>query len=221
MDRKIPSATNQTDDTLGDAEDQGLGRRAFLQGATAAAALGALGTTPVLADDDDGIGQIRIGVANAVTPTPGIAQPSHIDPDFAVQLLATAEDPLENPSGVIAKFGILTTGVRTEPDQNVYIRFPRNPGGPTPGYNYGRNFLYQGHENAGNLAYVSRINLDVNDPAHRITLLTPVNPQTGLTGFNAIDGCTYLPLKFLFTQETSSAGNGTGAVIQITPGGRR
>ena len=183
-------------------------------------ALVALAATPVWADDDDGIGKIRVGVPNAVTPTPGVAQPSVIDPDFAVRLLATAENPLENPSGVITKFGILSTGVRTEPDQNTFIKFPQNPGGPTPGFDYGRNFLYQGHENGGNLAYVTRINLDVTDPAHRITLLTPVNPATGLTGFNAIDGSTFNPFTntFLFTQETSANLNGTGAVIQITPG---
>src|SRR5262249_14166287 len=151
-------------------------------------ALVALAATPVWADDDDGIGKIRVGVTNAVTPTPGVAQPSVIDPDCAVRLLATAENPLGNPSRVITNFGILSTGDRTEPDQNTFIKFPQNPGGPTPGFDYGRNFLYQGHENGGNLAYVTRINLDVTDPAHRITLLTPVNPATGLTGFNAIDG---------------------------------
>src|SRR5262245_66233165 len=90
-------------------------------------ALVALAATTVWADDDDGIGKVRVGVPNAVTPTPGVAQPSVIDPDFAVRLLATAEDPLENPSGVITKFGILTTGVRTEPDENTFIKFPQNP----------------------------------------------------------------------------------------------
>jgi len=183
-----------------------------------AIAVMALAATPVWADDD-GVGQIKVGVPNAVTPTPGVAQPSLIDPDFAVRLLATAEDPLENPSGVITKFGVLTTGVRTEPDQNTFLVFPNNPGGPTAGFNYGRRFLYQGHENGGNLAHVTRINLDVTDPAHRINLLTPVNPATGLTGFNAIDGSTYNPFTntLLFTQETSANLNGTGAVIQITP----
>ena len=177
-----------------------------------------IAATPVWADDD-GVGKIKVGVPNAVTPIPGVAQPTLVDPDFAVRLLATAEDKLENPSGIITKFGILASGVRTEPDQNTFVVFPHSPGGPTADFNYGHRFLYQGHENAGNLAYITRINLDVNDPAHRITLLTPVN-GSGLTGFNAIDGSTFNPFTntLLFTQETSSAGNGTGAVIQVTTG---
>src|SRR4051794_30764500 len=58
----------------------------------------------------------------------------------------------------------------------------------------------------------------VTDPVHRIPLLTPVDPKTGLTGFNSIDGSTYDPFtkKLLLTQETSSSSNGTGAVIQVT-----
>ena len=105
--------------------------------------------------------------------------------------------------------------MNTEPDENLYLKFSQNPGGPTPGFNYGRNFLYQGHENAGNLAYVTRINLDVTDPAHRITLLTPVNPATNLTGFNRIDGSTWNPFTktLLFAQEDSTL----GGIIQITP----
>ena len=174
-----------------------------------------LAGTPTLADEDDGIGKIKTGVPNAVTPVPNSAQPSLIDPDFALRTVAIGTDPLENPSGVITKFGQLASGVNTEPDENLYLKFSQNPGGPTPGFNYGRNFLYQGHENAGNLAYVTRINLDVTDPAHRITLLTPVNPTTGLTGFNRIDGSTWNPFTktLLFAQEDSAL----GGIIQITP----
>ena len=174
-----------------------------------------LAGTPTLADEDDGIGKIKIGVPNAVTPVPNSAQPSLIDPDFALRTVAIGTDPLENPSGVITKFGQLSSGVNTEPDENLYLKFSQNPGGPTPGFNYGRNFLYQGHENAGNLGYVTRINLDVTDPAHRITLLTPVNPATNLTGFNRIDGSTWNPFTktLLFAQEDSNL----GGIIQITP----
>jgi hypothetical protein len=54
----------------------------------------------------------------------------------------------------------------------------------------------------------------VTDPAHRITLLTPVG-QDGTTGFGTIDGSTWNPFThtLLFTQER---GNG-GAPIEITP----
>ena len=121
--------------------------------------------------------------------------------------------PLENPSGVITNFGLLSTGTPTEPDENLYLQFASSLGGPTPGYDYGRHFLFQGHENAGNLAYVTRVNLDITDPAHRVTLLTPVD-NTGLTNFNSIDGSTYDPFtdSLFFTQEAGS----NGGVIEIS-----
>ncbi|MBR0775249.1 DUF839 domain-containing protein [Bradyrhizobium diazoefficiens] len=125
---------------------------------------------------------------------------------------------MENPAGIFIKFGILSDTTRTEPDQNTYLVLEQNPGGPSPGFDYGRHFLFQGHENGGGQAYITRVNLDVNDPNHRITLLTPGNGAS--TGFSSIDGSTFNPFTktLLFTQETSSAGNGTGKVIQVTLG---
>ena len=38
----------------------------------------------------------------------------------------------------------------------------------------------------GNLAYISRINLDVLDPAHRVTLLTPVDATTHIVNKSVI-----------------------------------
>src|SRR5215510_14412641 len=166
--------------------------------------------------DTDGVGRIEDGVpaANAATGSPA----TQIDPDFKTRVIATGNDPLENPVGVFVKFGMLSDGTRTEPDQNTYLVLDRNPDGPTAGFDYGRHFLFQGHENGGNRAYITRINLDVTDPNHRITLLTPGNGTT--TGFSSIDGSTFNPFTktLLFTQETSSAGNGTGKVIQVTLG---
>ncbi len=173
----------------------------------------ALATAPALAGGDDGVGRIEDGVpsANAKGTAPTT---SRIDPDFSTKVVAAGTDPLENPSGVITHYGLLSDGTLTEPDENTYLKLDRNPGGPTAGYDYGRRFLIQGHENAGNRAYVTRINLDVpRGDIHRITLLTPVD-ATGLTHFNAIDGSTYDPFTntLLFTQETGAA----GGVVQIT-----
>jgi len=172
-------------------------------------------TAPAFAETD-GIGRIEAGVpaANAASGAPA----TKIDPAFKTQGIAASNDPLENPSGVFIKFGMLSDTTGTEPDQNTYLVFDHNPGGPTPGFDYGRHFLFQGHENGGGKAYVTRINLDVKDPSHRITLLTPGDGVT--TGFSAIDGSTFNPFTktLLFTQETSSAGNGMGKVIQLTPG---
>jgi len=133
-------------------------------------------------------------------------------PEFAPAVVVEGVDLLENSSSVITKFGNLSTGARTEPDENTYLILDHNPGGPTEGYDYGRHFLFQGHENSGNLAYITRINLDVASPDHRITLLTPVGVN-GLTGFNSIDGSTWDPFSrtLLFAQEAG----GNGGVIEM------
>jgi hypothetical protein len=180
--------------------------------------LGAVALTTLVAGSaraDEGVGQIDDGVpsANLKVGTPSTV----IDPDFSLNVIATGIEPLENPSGVITNFGMLSNGTLTEPDENTYLVLKHNPGGPTPGFDYGRRFLFQGHENGSPLAYITRINLDVpRGSPHRITLLTPVDPATGQTGFGSIDGSTYDPLTktLLFAQEASSS----GGVIQVTLG---
>lgn len=139
--------------------------------------------------------------------------PNVVAPGFFLSRVAQGTDPLENPSGVITQFGFLSDATKTEADENTYLVLEHNPGGPTPNYDYGRRFLFQGHENSGNKAYVTRINLDVTDAAHRITLLTPVGSDA-LTHFNSIDGSTWDPFThtLLFTQEAGA----NGGVIEIT-----
>jgi hypothetical protein len=158
-----------------------------------------------------------VAEANPSNPPAQSEQPNRIGNNLALQLVAQGSDLLENPSGVITTLGYLndTNKTRTEPDENTYLVFDHNPGGPTVGYDYGRHFLFQGHENSGNLAYMTRINLDVLDPAHRITLLTPVDATTQLTGFNSVDGSTWNPFTrtLLFTMEAGT----NGGVVEITP----
>jgi hypothetical protein len=178
-----------------------------------AVALSALAAGAAMADD--GVGHVDIGVpaANAKVGTPSTT----IEPDFRLDVVAAGIEPLENPSGPITFFGKLSDGTLTEPDENTYLVLDHNPGGPTPGFDYGRRFLFQGHENGSPLAYITRINLDVpRGTPHRITLLTPVNPSTNQTGFGSIDGSTYNPFTktMLFTQEAGS----NGGVIQVTLG---
>jgi len=71
---------------------------------------------------------------------------------------------------------------------------------------------FSGHENSGNLAYVTRINLRWASPDHRFTLLTPVDAN-GLTNFNSIDGSTWDPFYWnhAFTQEAGA----NGGVIEM------
>src|SRR5215813_3793965 len=133
-------------------------------------------------------------------------------PEFTPALVVEGIDLLENSSDVITEYGKLSDGTNTEPDQNTYLILDHNPGGPTPDYDYGRHFLFQGHENSGDRAYVTRINLDVAHPDHRITLLTPVGAD-GFTHFNSIDGSTWDPFTgtLLFTQEAGA----NGGVIEM------
>ena len=53
-----------------------------------------LAGTPTLADEDDGIGKIKTGMPNAVTPVPNSAQPSLIDPDFALRHCRDRDRPV-------------------------------------------------------------------------------------------------------------------------------
>lgn len=154
------------------------------------------------------------GVGSANPRYPGVAQPNRVAAGFTPRLLARGLDLLENPSGVITNFGFLNDAPpmpieasKTEPDENTYLVLDHNPGGPTAGFDYGRHFLFQGHENAGDLAYVTRVNLDVADPRHHETLLTPVGAD-GKTHLNRIDGSSWNPFSrtLLFTQENGNLG---------------
>src|SRR5215510_1395981 len=108
--------------------------------------------------------KLKGGVVKTNPAIPATKNSDNILPEgFSLRKIAEGTDPLENPSGVITTFGNLNnpSATATEPDQNTYLVLDENPGGPTPGFDYGRQFLFQGHENTGNLAYVTRINLDV------------------------------------------------------------
>jgi hypothetical protein len=92
---------------------------------------------------------------------------------------------------------------KTEPDKNTYLRFKDSLTGADPGYYYGQNFLFQGHE-SGSPGYITRINLDA-DADHRVTLLATKD----VTGANlaTIDGITWEPWakRLLLTTENANA----------------
>src|SRR5437773_8724501 len=167
-------------------------------------ALGAMAASNAAADHVRVFNEKVSGVPAA---NPVVISNNVLSPEFTDGLVDQGSDVLENPSGVITTFGNLDDGTNTEPDQNTYLILDHNPGGPTPDYDYGRHFLFQGHENSGDLAYVTRINLDVASPDHRITLLTPVDAG-GLTHFTRTDGSTWNPFTrtLLFTQENGNLG---------------
>jgi hypothetical protein len=168
--------------------------------------------------------------AAAAIPPPGVPNANHrvghpankVAPGFTLVKVVQGSDRLENPSGLITKLGFLNDGAtqpveptKTEPDQNTYLVFKNGLPGPTHGYHYGTHFLFQAHEGGSDIGYVTRVNLDVTDPAHRITLLTPVGGD-GLTHLNALDGTTWDPFShtLLATQENGS----DGGAIELTVG---
>jgi hypothetical protein len=181
----------------------------------AAAALAALASIAALAQAAPHFVPHGVAAANARAGHP----PNVVADGYRLRRLVQGSDQLENPSGLFDTFGYLNDAVaphleatKTEADENTYLVL-HHPGGPTPGYDYGRHFLFQGHEAGGGHAYVTRVNLDVKDPAHRITLLTP--GDGGTTGFSSLDGSTWDPFaqQLLFTQEAG----GSGGVFQLSP----
>jgi hypothetical protein len=183
-------------------------------------ALGAAAATAVLVGAAVAVAQIVSGVPNA---NPRSGSPANVMASgFKLQRVVNGNDNLENSAGIFSRYGYLddstlqTDGqpTKTEPDQNTYLVTSRNPGGPTAGYDYGHRFLIQGHEvftpsgATYNRAYFTRINLDVKDPEHRITLLNPLASDATDSGVRSIDGSTYDPFtgQLLFTAEAGNLG---------------
>jgi hypothetical protein len=153
--------------------------------------------------------------------SPGIGAPNGLSPELLESAVAQGSWPLENPSGKIAYYGYLNDGPmvplpgttveasKTEPDKNTYLVL-KGQHGPDGYYDYGREFLFQGHETGA--GYITRINLQA-DPAHRVTLLASTD-MNGLP-LPTFDGSAWDPFskRLLFTAELGSK----GGVWQATP----
>jgi hypothetical protein len=111
----------------------------------------------------------------------------------------------DNPSGV-THYGYNTSNggpltqdqheaFKTEPDKNVYLVFN------------GHHYLYQGHE-GGPQGYVTRIDLDADDPLQRVSLVSDVDSSGG--PLPVFDGITWDPFshQLLVTTEESSPDGG-------------
>ena len=154
---------------------------------------------------------IGIPSANPDSGTP----PNRIVNGYQLVKTAVGSDPLENPSGPITTFGRLSDDTATEPDGNTYLVLPGGVGGPTPDTTTATTSCSRAMRTATISPTSRRVNLDVSDPAHRITLLTPTGAD-GLTHFSALDGTAWDPFTrtLLFTQE-----NGTdGGVVELEAG---
>jgi hypothetical protein len=193
-------------------------RRTWIVAAIAVAAVAAV--TAALSQD----GLSLTGVA-ANTKSDGYAPASRLSPELAQIAVAQGSTKLENPSAVTSYYGYDNDTVnaagepqmvptpasptseahKTEPDKNTYLDFKNGLKGADAGYDYGKHFLFQGHEGgAGGAGYITRINLDA-DAAHRVTLLA-TKDATGAP-IATIDGSTWDPRaqRLLFTTENTGA----------------
>ena len=174
-------------------------------------------------------------VSTANVKLTGMATPTILSPELAQIVVAQGSMKLENGTSAFPFYGyngdgpmlpapgaIQATGsnveaTKTEPDKNVYLVL-KGQRGADRGYEYGKRFLFQGHEGGVNnpntgakMGYVTRINLDA-DGAHRVTLLA----DSDINGkpLPTIDGITWNPFaqRLLLTAE----GGNKGGVWQAT-----
>ena len=162
-------------------------------------------------------------VQTANTKSDGYAPASKLSPELIQTAVAQGSTRLENPSALTSYYGYYndtlnaagqpqmlptpttpTEAQKSEPDKNTYLVFNRLAGADQ-NYDYGRHFLFQGHElGSGGASYITRINLDA-DAAHRVTLLATKDANGAPIA--GIDGSTWDPWahRLLFTTENSSA----------------
>jgi hypothetical protein len=170
-------------------------------------------------------GPALTSVPAANTKSPGYAPPDVLSPELRQTAVAQGSTRLENPSALTSYYGydndVLnpagqpvmvptpTSGGKeahkTEPDKNTYLVFKNGLSGANPSYDYGTDYLFQGHEGgAEGHSYITRINLDA-DSAHRVTLLADHDSEGNPLA--TIDGSTWDPWakRLLLSTENSSA----------------
>ncbi|MEQ1947266.1 MAG: phosphatase [Bryobacteraceae bacterium] len=170
-------------------------------------------------------------VPSANAKSAGTAQPNVLSPQLTQTVVAQGSMRLEIPSGITAGvfkyYGYNDDGVnamvptasgsrvefrKTEPDKNVYLTL-RKQSGADPAYNYGRHFLFQGHE-TGVSGYLTRINLDA-DSTHRVTLMA--NKDINGAEMPTFDGITWYPFsqQLLLTSEDAVNGGVWQATLDV------
>ncbi|WP_127359196.1 phosphatase [Actinacidiphila soli] len=164
----------------------------------------------------------------AVSDVRGITAPNVLSLGLTESAVAQGSLKLENPTPEVPYYGYLGNGSlvpdpaiaqapgvkieasKTDPDKNTYLKLPGQHGADK-NYDYGKNFLYQGHE-MGGVGVITRINLDA-DQAHRVTLLA--SKQADGSALPTLDGSTWDPWakRLLFTAENGNV----ATVVQATP----
>jgi len=153
----------------------------------------------------------------ANTKTAGMWSPNVLSPELAEVAVAHGSTRLENGTSAVPYYGYLGDGpmlplagstaeaTKTEPDKNTYLVLDGQKGADPAYANYGRRFLFQGHE--GGTGILTRINLDANE-AHRVTLMA--TKDVNGNPLPTYDGSTYDPFakKLLLTAEHGNSSEG-------------
>jgi len=175
-------------------------------------------------------------VPSANQKAPGVVAADQLSPELRQVAVAQGANRLENGTAAVPYYGYdgdnpnlvplpsdpTHEAHKTEPDKNTYLVFDNGLPGADPNYDYGTQFLFQGHE-SGTPGYLTRINLDA-DAAHRVTLLA--TQDTDGHDLPDIDGSTWDPFahRLLFTSEGSLGGGvwqadlGVPATVQSLTG---
>jgi hypothetical protein len=188
--------------------------------AGAALASGAVFAATGTADSPWGSGPDLSNVP-ANTRSDGYAPASRLSPELTQVVVAQGSTKVENPTPLTSYYGYdndllnaageaqmvptptnPSEAQKTEPDKNTYLTFKSGLHGADPAYDYGRHFLFQGHENGtGGAGSITRINLDA-DSQHRVTVLA--TKDSAGNAITTIDGSTWDPWaqRLLFTTES-------------------
>jgi hypothetical protein len=203
-------------------------RRAALVGLGAGVGLLVVAAASAAAD-----GPGLTGVVNANQKAVGITVPTALAPGWQQVEVARGSMRLENGTAAVPYYGYDGDGplvpapgalpsagppvkkveaTKTEPDKNTYLVLDGQHGAD-PSYDYGRHFVFQGHE-GGAPGEITRVNLDA-DLAHRVTLLATSTADG--EPLPDIDGSTWDPWaeRLLFTVEEGSEGEVLQATLDV------
>lgn len=173
------------------------------------------------------------GVPAAVPKVTGNSAPNALASGLIESPVAQGSQPLENGTATISFYGYNQLGPmvpapgdvqapghnveasKTEPDKNTYLVLDDHQAGADSHYDYGRRFLFQGHE-LGVQGYVTRVNLDA-DAAHRITLFASEDSLGN--PLPVFDGSTWNPFasRLLFTAENGANGGVWQSTLDFPP----
>jgi hypothetical protein len=159
-------------------------------------------------------------VVNANLKSVGYSPAPKLSKELQQVVWAQGGTRIENPSGIVTDYGFEndvsssddpshpqmipvpgnnTEAQKTEPDKNTYLVFKDGLKGPDASYDYGKHFVFQGHENGAPVpgapagvkqGLLTRVNLDA-DADHRVTLLA--TKDTNGQPIQTIDGSTWDP----------------------------